>query len=128
MAELTPEDRFLRSCRGQEVDRPPVWLMRQAGRYLPQYQEVKKKHTFVEMCSDPELAFEISMQPYRLFDLDAVVVFYDILFLAEAMGAPLEYNPGPRFLEPLRTSEAIAALEDPDPRGHTAPVLSLIHI
>ena len=127
MAESrTGSSRFLAAARCSNSGRPPVWLMRQAGRYLPQYQEVKKKHTFVEMCSDPELAFEISMQPYRLFDLDAVVVFYDILFLAEAMGAPLEYNPGPRFLEPLRTSEAIAALEDPDPHGHTAPVLETI--
>lgn len=118
--------RFLQAATCRNSGRPPVWLMRQAGRYLPQYQEIKKKHSFVEMCSDPDLAFEISMQPYRLFGLDAVVVFYDILFLAEAMGAPLEYNPGPRFLEPLRTAEAIAALEDPDPTGHTAPVLETI--
>ena len=118
--------RFLRAARCRNGGRPPVWLMRQAGRYLPQYREIKEKHSFVEMCSDPDLAFEVSMQPYRLFGLDAVVVFYDILFLAEGMGAPLEYNPGPRFLEPLRTAEAIASLREPDPAGHTAPVLETI--
>ena len=122
----TGSSRFLEAARCRNSGRPPVWLMRQAGRYLPEYQAIKKNHSFVEMCSDPELAFEVSMQPYRLFGLDAVVVFYDILFLAEAMGAPLEYNPGPRFLEPLRTAQAIAALEDPDPAGHTAPVLETI--
>lgn len=118
--------RFLKAARCCNSGRPPVWLMRQAGRYLPEYQEIKKEHSFVEMCSDPDLAFEVSMQPYRRFGLDAVVVFYDILFLAEAMGAPLEYNPGPKFLEPLRSAEAIASLEDPDPAGHTAPVLETL--
>ena len=118
--------RFLKAARCCNSGRPPVWLMRQAGRYLPEYQEIKQKHSFVEMCSDPDLAFEVSMQPYRRFGLDAVVVFYDILFLAEAMGAPLEYNPGPKFLEPLRTAEAINSLADPDPAGHTAPVLETL--
>lgn len=122
----TGSSRFLEAARCRNSGRPPVWLMRQAGRYLPEYQEIKEKHTFVEMCSDPDLAFEVSMQPSRRFGLDAVVVFYDILFLAEAMGAPLEYNPGPRFLEPLRTAEAITSLKDPDPAGHTAPVLETL--
>ena len=122
----TGSSRFLNAARCSNSGRPPVWLMRQAGRYLPEYQEIKEKHSFVEMCSSPDLAFEVSMQPYRRFALDAVVVFYDILFLAEAMGAPLEYNPGPKFLEPLRTAEAINSLKDPDPAGHTAPVLETL--
>jgi len=107
--------------------RPPVWIMRQAGRYLPEYQELRARHGFVEMCSEPDLAFEISMQPRRRFELDAVIVFYDILFLAEAMGAPLEYNDrGPVFLEPLRDAESIRRLRPFDPQAGTPAVLETL--
>lgn len=78
------------------------------------------------MCLDPELVFEISMQSYRLFDLDVVVVFYDIFFLAEVMGVLFEYNFGPCFLELLRTSEAIVALGDLDFYGHMVLVFEII--
>lgn len=89
--------------------------MRQAGRYLPEYQEVKSRHTFVEMCSQPELAVEISLQPLRRYDFDAVIVFYDILYLLEAMGAPLEFLPkGPVIHSPVSTVEEVRQLHDPD--------------
>ena len=89
--------------------------MRQAGRYLPEYQEVKSRHTFVEMCSQPELAVEVSLQPLRRYGFDAVIVFYDILYILEAMGAPLEFQPnGPVFHNPVSTIEEIRALHSPD--------------
>lgn len=106
--------------------------MRQAGRYLPEYRELRRKHSFVEMCTRPEIATEVSLQPYRRFALDGVVVFYDILFLAEAMGAPLEFTEeGPRFLKPLRTEADLLGLHapdvgDPDPRRGTGAICMTI--
>lgn len=92
--------------------------MRQAGRYLPEYQEVKRRHTFVEMCTQPELAVEVSLQPLRRFGFDAAIVFYDILFIVEAMGAPLEFQAtGPVFHRPLSTLAEVEALRPPDLHG-----------
>ena len=115
MPESTHTSLFLRACAGQSVPRPPVWIMRQAGRYLPEYQKFRARHSFVEMCTTPELALEITLQPIRRFDFDAAVVFYDILFLPEAMGAPLEFTErGPVFRTSLRSQADIDALEEPD--------------
>jgi uroporphyrinogen decarboxylase len=91
--------------------------MRQAGRYLPEYQEVRKRHAFQEMCTRPELAVEVSLQPLRRFGFDAAIVFYDILFLVEAMGAPLEFTEeGPRFRRSIATAADVRALRAPDVR------------
>lgn len=110
-------DRFLTAAQGGTVDRPPVWLMRQAGRYLPEYQAVRTRASFLEMCKSPDLVVDVSLQPWRRFGMDAVIFFCDILIPCEAMGLPLSYSDvgGPR-LGPMRHDlAAVAELKIPDP-------------
>src|SRR5437879_12079942 len=89
-APINRKDLFLRACRGEILPRVPVWLMRQAGRYLPEYREIRAKHAFLEVCKTPQLAVEVSIQPFRRLGLDAVIVFSDIFILPEAMGLEFE--------------------------------------
>jgi uroporphyrinogen decarboxylase len=100
-AELTGLERFLRASRGQPVDRPPVWLMRQAGRYLPEYRALRARSSFLEMCGDPAQATEISLHPFRRFGMDGVVVFSDILIPLSGLGIELRFDPGPVVRNPI---------------------------
>jgi uroporphyrinogen decarboxylase len=120
MDGLTQKELLLRACRFEPVPRVPVWMMRQAGRYLPDYQAVRAKHSFLEICKTPELAAEVSLQPYRVVGVDAIIVFSDILIVAEAMGMPLDVpDSGPVLSNPVRDCAAVCALRDFDPARET---------
>jgi uroporphyrinogen decarboxylase len=111
---------FLRACRCEPTERVPVWMMRQAGRYLPEYQAVRAHHSFLEICKTPELAAEVSVQPHRVVGVDAIIVFSDILIVAEAMGMSLDVpDSGPVLGNPVRDAAAVRALRDFDPERET---------
>jgi uroporphyrinogen decarboxylase len=120
-ASINRKDLFLSACRGEALPRVPVWMMRQAGRYLPEYREIRAKHAFLKVCKTPELAAEVSLQPFRRFGVDAVIVFSDILIPAEAMGLPLELgDSGPNLPNPVRSRADVERLKIFDPEAETA--------
>jgi len=123
-------DTFLKACRGEKVDYTPVWMMRQAGRYLPEYQEVRSKLTFLELCKTPELAAEVTIQPVDILGVDAAILFSDILIPLEAMGLTLEFHEkiGPVFPDPVRDRQAVDRLIIPDPDKHLNFVMETIRI
>lgn len=104
---------LLDAAFSKPTKRPPVWMMRQAGRFMPQYWEIKNKYSFLEMCKTPEIAADVTMLPVDLLDVDAAILFSDILVTAEAMGGDLSFTQGigPRFVNPVRTVEDIEKLE-----------------
>ncbi|HKI83533.1 MAG TPA: uroporphyrinogen decarboxylase [Candidatus Krumholzibacteria bacterium] len=108
---------FLRALRREEVPRPPVWMMRQAGRYLPEYRAVREKASFLDLCRDAELGCEVSLQPIRRFDFDAAIIFSDILFPLIAMGADFRFGDGgPKLAQPFDTEESFDRLHLVDAR------------
>jgi uroporphyrinogen decarboxylase len=119
-APLNRKDLFLGACRGETLRRLPVWMMRQAGRYLPEYRAIRARHAFLEVCKTPDLAVEVSLQPFRLLGVDAVIVFSDILIPAEAMGLKLELgDAGPNLPEPVRSKRDVEKLRLFDPEIDT---------
>jgi len=124
-------DRFLRALLRQPVDRTPVWIMRQAGRYLPEYLEVRAKAgSFMGLCTNPELACEVTLQPLRRFPLDAAILFSDILTVPDAMGLGLYFaeGEGPKFERPVRTAADIRALPRPDPMDSLKYVMDAVEL
>ncbi len=119
---------FLKACRGEATDYTPVWLMRQAGRYLPQYMSVRKKVTFLELCKTPELAAEVTIQPIDYLNADAAILFSDILTPVEPMGLKLDFVPGPVFENPVRSEADIDALRIPVMEEDVPYVLETIKI
>ena len=113
----TTNDLFLRALRREPVERPPVWMMRQAGRYLPEYRAVRAKADFLTMCRTPELATEVTLQPVDLIGVDAAIIFSDILVIPDAMGMDLTVDEGvgPQFSDPVRTMRDLARLRDVEP-------------
>ena len=118
----------LRALRRQPVERAPIWLMRQAGRYLPEYRALRARAgSFLELCYTPALAQEITLQPVRRFGMDAAILFSDILVVADALGCPLTFveGTGPR-LEPVRSAAAVGALRSQGARARLAPVYEAV--
>jgi uroporphyrinogen decarboxylase len=128
-AALRPDDGlFLRACRRQPVERTPIWIMRQAGRYLPEYRALREKHDFLTSCRTPEIACEITLQPVRRLGVDAAILFSDILVPLPAMGVNVEFTPGPRLDRTIRSASDVAALRVPDPHESTPYVLEAIRL
>jgi uroporphyrinogen decarboxylase len=123
-------DRLLRACRREPVDCTPVWLMRQAGRYMAEYRRLRQKYSILEIIKTPELAAEVTMQPVNAFDLDAAIIFADILPPLEAMGLSLEFirGEGPVIHNPLRIASDVVALHVPDPRESLTFTLEAIRL
>ncbi|MGI8818566.1 MAG: uroporphyrinogen decarboxylase, partial [Gemmatimonadales bacterium] len=123
-------DLLLRACRREPVERPPVWMMRQAGRYLPQYRAVRERADFLTMVGTPELAVEVTLQPVDLIGVDAAIVFSDILVVPQAMGMTLtvEDGVGPRFHDPVRSSAGFDRLRDVDPEEGLSHVLDAVRL
>src|SRR5215469_2104659 len=116
----TKKEVFLRAACGERPERVPAWIMRQAGRYLPGYRRMRERFSFLEVAKTPELAAQVSIEPLEVLDVDAVIVFSDILIVAEAMGLPLEINDdGPRLGKPVIDEKSVAALRDFDPSRET---------
>ena len=111
----TPSWRLVKACRREPVDRTPVWIMRQAGRYLPEYREIRLKHSLLEICRTPELACEVALQPLRRFDLDAAILFSDLLIPVFALGIPFDIveGRGPVLSSPVRDRDAVRRLKPP---------------
>ncbi|MBW2313944.1 MAG: uroporphyrinogen decarboxylase [Deltaproteobacteria bacterium] len=119
-------ERLLAACRGEPVDRPPVWLMRQAGRYLPEYRALRKGVAFLDMCRDVDRAVAVSLQPLDLVGSEAVIFFSDIFVPVSGMGVELDFQPGPVVAEPLRSLEAVEKLANPDPRDSVPYVFEIL--
>ncbi len=124
------KDRFLRACRGEEVDATPVWFMRQAGRYMPEYQAIRAKFSLLEICDRPELAAEVTLQPVRAFGVDAAILFADILLPLVPMGMKLEFakGEGPVIHNPIASEADVDALRVVSPRDELGTVMEALSI
>jgi len=119
---------FLRACRRAPVERTPVWIMRQAGRYLPEYRAVRERYDFLTCCRTPELACEITLQPVARLGVDAAILFSDILVPLPGMGVQVEFTPAPQLAQPLRREADVASLRVPDAREATPYVLEAVRL
>jgi uroporphyrinogen decarboxylase len=130
MEMIASAPRFLRACRREPVDRTPVWFMRQAGRYLPEYRAVRANHSLLEICRQPDLAAEVTLQPVRALGVDAAILFADILLPLVPMGIHLEFaaGEGPVIHNPIRAAADVSALRLVDPRESLGYVLETVRL
>ncbi len=123
-------DRFLRACRLEPVDRTPVWFMRQAGRYLPQYRALREKYSLLELCREPELAVVVTLQPLDVIELDAAILFSDLLLPFAPMGLDFDFvkGEGPSIANPVRSAADVARLTtfEPEALGHVLETITLL--
>ncbi|MCC6671849.1 MAG: uroporphyrinogen decarboxylase [Planctomycetes bacterium] len=114
---------YLVAARGGRPSRRPVWILRQAGRYLPEYRAMRARHTFLQLCNDAEAAAEVTLQPVRRFGLDAAILFTDLLIPVPPMGIDLDFDPAPVLARTVRSRADVAALRVPDPERDLRPML-----
>ncbi|OGC96026.1 MAG: uroporphyrinogen decarboxylase [candidate division Zixibacteria bacterium RBG_16_53_22] len=115
---MTKRELFLANLRGEYTDKTPIWIMRQAGRYLPEYREYKRNFTFEQLCRTPKAVAEVTAQPVEILDLDAAIIFSDILLILEPLGVNLKFDPGPTVAPILERPEQIEKYRDFDPANH----------
>ena len=122
------ESRFLKACRREPVDATPVWFMRQAGRYMAEYRALRERHSLLEICRQPDLATEVTLQPIRRIDVDAAIIFSDLLLPLEPMGLPFDFikGEGPQLETPIGSAADIDRLRTFEPREALAHVLEAI--
>jgi uroporphyrinogen decarboxylase len=123
-------DRFLRACRREPVDATPVWFMRQAGRYLPQYRALRQKYSLLELCRRPDLAVEVTLQPLEVLEVDAAILFSDLLLPFDPMGLPFDFvkGEGPSIAHPVRSGADVDRLSTFEPREGLGYVLETIRL
>ncbi len=123
-------DRFLRASRREAVDATPVWLMRQAGRYMPEYRALRERHSLLELCRTPELAVEVTLQPIRAFGFDAAILFSDLLIPLAPLGLPFDFHSGdgPVVEKPIRSRADVEALRRFEPREELGMILDAIRL
>jgi uroporphyrinogen decarboxylase len=127
---LPAESRFLQACRRERTDVTPVWFMRQAGRYMPEYRALRQKHSILDLCHSPDLAAEVTLQPIARLGVDAAILFADILLPFEPLGLGLSFEAGegPRIAHPIRTAAHVAALPSVEPEEHLGYVLEAVRL
>ena len=127
---MSRSDRFLRACRREPVDCTPVWLMRQAGRYMAAYRKLRERYALIDMFKTPEIAAEVTLQPIKAYELDAAIIFADILLPLEGMGIELEFaeREGPRIHNPVRAAFDVSALRVGDPEDGLGYVLQALRL
>lgn len=126
MRRGSPDGPFLATARGASSPHRPLWIMRQAGRYLPEYRAVRETLSFLELCKTPEAAAKVTMQPVDRFDMDAAILFTDLLVPIEAMGVGLTYEPGPVLANTIRSMADVEALAVLNPRADLSPMLDTV--
>jgi uroporphyrinogen decarboxylase len=127
---LPAESRFLQACRRERTDVTPVWFMRQAGRYMPEYRALRQKHSILDLCHSPELAAEVTLQPIARLGVDAAILFADILLPFEPLGLGLSFQAGegPHIAHPIRTAAQVSALRPLEPAEHLGYVLEAVRL
>src|SRR5205823_1865769 len=125
-----PDSRFVRACKALPVDRTPVWFMRQAGRYMPEYRAVRKRHSLIEICKKPQLAADVTITAAEFLKVDAAIIFADLLLPLEVMGLPFRFSAGegPVIENPVRSSDDIRGLQTDkaDELGYVAEAVTLV--